>query len=76
MKTPISTYFLKKAFKQGPPMSVFSRLCSLFKTFKVDENNDIRPKKVVLFPKSDRLKIFLSLTHPHSRMCIRIYVFN
>ena len=31
----------------------------------------IRPKKVVLFP-----EISLSLPHPHSRMCIRINIFN
>ena len=30
-------------------------------------------KKVVLFPEIGRVKIFLSLTSPHSRMCIKIY---
>ena len=29
-------------------------------------------KKVVLFPENSRVKIFLSLTRPHSQMCIRI----
>ena len=35
----------------------------------------IRPKKVVLFPEIGRVKIFLSLTSPPSRVCIRIYIF-
>ena len=35
----------------------------------------IRPIKVVLFPEISRVKLFLSLTRPHSRMCIRIYIF-
>ena len=38
--------------------------------------NEVKPKKVVLFPEIDRIKIFISLTQPHSRMCIRIYLFN
>ena len=29
-------------------------------------------KKIVLFPEIDRVKIFMSLTRPHSRMCIKI----
>ena len=33
-------------------------------------------KKVVLFPEIGLVKIFSSLTHPHSRMCIRIYIFS
>ena len=36
----------------------------------------IRPKKGVLFPEIGPVKIFLSLTRPHSRMCIRIHVSN
>ena len=32
-------------------------------------------KKVVLFLEIGRLKIFLSLTRPHCRMCIGIYTF-
>ena len=35
----------------------------------------IYAKKVVLFPEIGRVKFFSSLTHPHSRMCIRIYIF-
>ena len=36
-----------------------------------------KKKNVVLFPEIDRVKKFLSLTHrQHSRMCIRIYIFN
>ena len=31
--------------------------------------------KVVLFHEIDSVKILLSLTHLHSRMCIRIYIF-
>ena len=34
------------------------------------------PKKVVLFSEIGRVKNFLSFTRPHSRMCIRIYIFN
>ena len=33
-------------------------------------------KKVVLFPEIGRVKIFVSLTRPQSRMYIRIYIFN
>ena len=33
-------------------------------------------KKVVLFREIDRVKFFLSLTRPPSRMCIRIYIFS
>ena len=33
-------------------------------------------KKLVLFPKIGRVKIFLSLTGPHSQIYIRIYIFN
>ena len=33
-------------------------------------------KKVVMFPRTGQLKFFLSLIRPHSRMCIRIYIFN
>ena len=36
----------------------------------------LRPKyEVVLFPETGRVKIFSLLTRPHSRMCIRIYIF-
>ena len=34
-----------------------------------------KKKKVVLFPEIGLVKIFSSLTRPHSRMCIRIYIF-
>ena len=37
---------------------------------------EFRSKKVVLFPEIDRVKKFLSLTRPHSQMCIRIYIFS
>ena len=33
-------------------------------------------KKIVLFPEIGRVRIFLSLTRPHSRMCIRINIFS
>ena len=36
----------------------------------------LRPKRVVLFPEIAWIKSFLSLTCPHSRMCIRIYILN
>ena len=37
----------------------------------------VRPKqKVVLFPEIDRMKKILSLTHLHSRMCIKICIFK
>ena len=32
--------------------------------------------KIALFPETGRVKNFLSLTHPHSQICIRIYIFN
>ena len=36
----------------------------------------LRPKRVVLFPEIAWIEFFLSLTCPHSRMCIRIYILN
>ena len=33
-------------------------------------------RKIVSFPEIDRVKKNLSLTRPHSRICIRIYIFN
>ena len=33
-------------------------------------------QKAILFLETDRVKKFLSLTHAHSRMCIRIYIFS
>ena len=33
-------------------------------------------KKGVLFLEIDRVKVFLSLTRLHSRMCIKIYIFK
>ena len=33
-------------------------------------------RKVVMFPETSRLKKILSLTRPHSPMCIKIYIFN
>ena len=36
----------------------------------------LRPKNVVLFQRNDQVKIFLSVSRPHSRMRIRIYTFN
>ena len=37
----------------------------------------VRPnKKVILFLEIGRVKIFLSLTRPHSRMCIRVCIFD
>ena len=32
--------------------------------------------EIALFPETGRVKKFLSLTRPHSQMCIRIYIFN
>ena len=45
-------------------------LCRLLKKIQ-----HIRPKKVVLFPEIGRVKKILSLTRPHSQICIRIYIF-
>ena len=33
-------------------------------------------QKVILFLETDRVKKILSLTHAHSRMCIRTYIFS
>ena len=41
----------------------------------LDECNHNEAKKVVLFPEIGRVKKFLSLTRPHSRMCIRLYIY-
>ena len=42
----------------------------------VGKNFKFRPKKVVLFLKIGRVKLFLSFTRSHSWMCMRIYLFN
>ena len=48
--------------------------------FLYDQNSCFsghRPEtKAVLFTEINRVKIFLSLIRPHSRMSIRIYIFN
>ena len=36
----------------------------------------LRPKNIVLFQENYQVKIFLSVSRPHSRMCIRIYTSN
>ena len=41
-----------------------------------EPTHTLRPKKVALFPEKRRVKYFLSLTCPHSRMCIRIHIVN
>ena len=35
----------------------------------------VRLKEVILFPEIGWVKFFSSLTSPHGRMCIRIYIF-
>ena len=37
---------------------------------------NVGAKKVILFPEITLVKMFLSFIHPHSRVCIRIYIFN
>ena len=37
---------------------------------------NVGAKKVILFPEITHVKMFLSFIHPHSRVCIRIYIFN
>ena len=55
----------------------FHRVAIVFsQNFYTRKLSKIRHKKVVLFPEIDRVKFFSSLTRPHSRMCIRIHVFN
>ena len=44
---------------------------------KIGELKELRPKKLKFcFRKSAGWKNFLSLTHPRSRLCIKIYIFN
>ena len=35
-----------------------------------------RSKKVVLFSEIGQVNFYISFTRPHSRMCIKIYIFN
>ena len=49
--------------------------CHTNETFKIGDKK-LRPKKEVLFPEIGRVKNCLSVTRPHSRICIRIYIFN
>ena len=51
-------------------------MCNLFTTLSLPPIFANTPKKVALLPEIDRVKISLSLTHPHNRMCIKIYIFN
>ena len=44
--------------------------------FRGYRNGTLDQTKLVLFPEIGRMKLFLSLTRLHSRMCIRIYIFN
>ena len=46
------------------------------KTSGLTKGRNMGAKKVVLFPAINRVKIFLPITRWHSRMCIRIYIFN
>ena len=62
-------YFLSYSFKFQP--NVWNRCHDLL---MVSMKVLIRPKKVVLFPETGRLKNFLSLNHSHSCACIRIYI--
>ena len=50
----------------------FTRLISIW--FLIKNNFKPRPKKVVLFLEIDQMKIFLSLTRPHSQ-CVSEYIF-
>ena len=45
-------------------------MCEIYSKLK------IKPKKVFLFLEIGRMKKILSFTRSHSRMCIRIYIFN
>ena len=49
--------------------------CHTNETFKIGDKK-LRPKKEVLFPEIGRVKNCLSVTRQHSRICIRIYIFN
>ena len=62
-------YFLSYSFKFQP--NVWNRCHDLL---MVSMKVLIRPKKVVLFPETGRLKNFLSLNHSHSCACITIYI--
>ena len=54
---------------------IYRRGCDKPRTFCHFPN--LRPnKKLVLFPEIGRVKNFLSLTRPHSQMCLNIYAFN
>ena len=37
---------------------------------------NVGAKKVILFPEITHVKMFLSFIHPHSWVCVRIYIFN
>ena len=62
----------KDKFKRYESLDLASNLSHLV----VTRSSSIRPKKVVLFPEVGRVKTFLSITRPHRRMSIRIYIFD
>ena len=62
----------KDKFKRYESSDLASNLSHLV----VTRSSSIRPKKVVLFPEVGRVKTFLSITRPHRRMSIRIYIFD
>ena len=63
---------------------LYLRLAHFFEIVVIMECKEVRiikdvlltPKKEVLLPEIGWVKMFLSLIHPHSRMCIRICIFN
>ena len=78
---PLETYFYKQqplgAWKDKLLLYGFS-YAKTFQNQKVFKTKTTGKaiKKKVLFPEIGRVKILLSLTRPHSRMCSRIYIFN
>ena len=55
---------------------IYYKTCRYKDRFKNQRRISTWTKKVILFPEIAWVKIFSSFTHPHSRMCIRIYIFR
>ena len=72
-------WYLQKKYSPYLGSTEMSDSCNFGKPFfwqNIVQTSLFRPKKVALFPEIGRVKTFLSLTRPHSRMCLRIYIFN
>ena len=86
LQTFDSSYFLNKGHFEEDGTQNYLVFQPSFKYFKTPTRNDrviaclskgqSGQKKVTMFLEINQAKTFLSLTRPHSQICIRMYIFN